>query len=528
MRRPSGVTSQGPSVRTTAMGGGSPRDTNGSRRVREGSMSGASVEQGSHAGQGRVPLPARLFFGIGAAAEGTQNVAFNVFLLFYYNQVLGLPGTWTGAALFLALCIDSLMDPLVGSLSDGWHSRLGRRHPFMYAAALPMAASFLLLFRPPEGLGGPGLFAWLLACSVGVRVSMTLYQIPSGAMVPELTADYDERTSLVSWRVLFGWLGAIVIAQLGYLVYFGHPEGGSDGRLDASRYAGFGLACALAAGSVILASSLGTHRLIPRLRAVSSAPFTLGRFAGELRDVAANRSFRMLLGAALFASVAGGFSDVVGLYVNTYFWELSTEQIAILVYGMVASVLIGFMVTGPLTERFDKKQAALGLAGFAIGLGPLPIFLRLLDWFPRNGDRLIVPLLFAHNVVIVTCVVSIGIIVASMIADVVDENELQTGRRQEGLFMATIAFTTKATSGLGGLFAGIALDAIAFPRGSVPGGVAPEKVEALGLAVGPGLMAFFLLTLVFLARYTITRERHREVLEALERRRKGATSDGPA
>jgi Na+/melibiose symporter-like transporter len=484
-------------------------------------MSGASVEQGSQAGQGRVPLPARLFFGSGAAAEGTQNVAFNVFLLFYYNQVLGLSGSWTGAALFLALCIDALMDPLVGSLSDGWRSRFGRRHPFMYAAALPMAASFLLLFRPPEGLAGPGLFAWLLACSVGVRVSMTLYQIPSGAMVPELTTNYDERTSLVSWRVLFGWMGAIVIAQLGYLVHFGRAADGADGRLDPSRYAGFGLTCALAAGSVILLSSLGTHRLIPRLRSVETTPFTLKRFAGELRDVARNRSFRMLLGASLFASVAGGFSDVVGLYVNTYFWELSTEQLAVLVYGLIASVLVGFAVTSPLTARFDKKRAALGLAGIAIGLGPLPIFLRLLGWFPPNGDPLIVPLLFVHNVIVVACVVSIGIIVASMIADVVDENELLTGRRQEGLFMATIAFTTKATSGLGGLCAGIALDVIAFPRGSEPGAVAPEKVEALGLAVGPGLMLLFLLTLVFLARYDMTRERHRQVLEELAARPRG-------
>jgi len=485
-------------------------------------MSEASVEQGERPGQGRVPLGARLFFGVGAAAEGTQNVAFNVFLLFYYNQVLGLSGSWTGAALFLALCIDALMDPLVGSLSDGWRSRFGRRHPFMYASALPLAASFLLLFSPPAGLGGPGLFAWLLACSVGVRVSMTLYQIPSGAMVPELTSNYDERTSLVSWRVLFGWLGAIAVSQMGYLVYFGTLADGSDGRLDASRYAGFGFTCALAAGAAVAISTLGTHRLIPRLHAVESVPFSMRRFGGELRDVFANRSFRMLLGAALFASVAGGFSDVVGLYVNTYYWELSSEQIAILVYGMVASVLIGFAVTRPITERFDKKDAALGLAAFAIALGPAPIFLRQLGWFPPNGHVSIVPLLFGHAVVLVTCVVSIGIIVASMIADVVDENELATGKRQEGLFMATIAFTTKATSGLGGFFAGIALDAIAFPRGSAPGGVAAEKVDALGLAVGPGLMLFFLLTLVFLARYDLTRERHRAVMKALEARRREA------
>ena len=85
---------------------------------------------------------------VGSIAEGVKNTAFNVFLLFYYNQVLGVSGTLTGTAIFLALCVDAVADPLIGSLSDGWRSRLGRRHPFMYAAALPMAVCFALLFLP--------------------------------------------------------------------------------------------------------------------------------------------------------------------------------------------------------------------------------------------------------------------------------------------------------------------------------------------------------------------------------------------
>ena len=80
-------------------------------------MAESSVEQGAAASQGRVPLATRALLGSGLAAEGTQNIAFNTFVLFFYNQVLGLSGTWTGAALVLALCIDAVMDPLVGSLS---------------------------------------------------------------------------------------------------------------------------------------------------------------------------------------------------------------------------------------------------------------------------------------------------------------------------------------------------------------------------------------------------------------------------
>jgi Na+/melibiose symporter-like transporter len=153
----------------------------------------------------RVALATRVAYGFGSISEGVKNTAFNSFLLFYYNAVLGLSGTLSGAAILLALVVDAITDPLVGSLSDNWHSRWGRRHPFLYASALPMGISFWLLFNPPAGLGSAGLFVWFTTFAVLVRSAMTLYSIPTNAMVAELTPNYDERTSLISWRYVFGW-----------------------------------------------------------------------------------------------------------------------------------------------------------------------------------------------------------------------------------------------------------------------------------------------------------------------------------
>jgi Na+/melibiose symporter-like transporter len=466
----------------------------------------------------RVRLSTKLFYGFGSIAEGTKNTAFNTFLLFYYNQVLGLSGTLSGAAIFVALCVDAITDPLTGSISDNWHSRSGRRHPFMYTSALPMALSFVALFNPPE-LGQTGLFVWLCICSIGVRASMTLYSIPSNSMVPELTSHYDERTSLVSYRFLFGWMGGLTASLLGFLYFFAPSDGFADGRLDASAYGTFGVACAVMIFAAILICALGTHRLIPQLKpAPEKTPFTLGRFAGELRDVFGNPSYLMLVLAALFAAVAGGFNEVVGLYMNTFFWEFSAAQIGVIVAGLPIGVVLAFVLTRPLTERFDKKTAALGLAGFAITFGPLPIFLRLLGLMPPNGSPSLLPLIAAHAIVLVASAVSIGITTSSMIGDLVDESELSTGKRQEGMFVSAIAFTSKATSGIGSFIAGIALDVIAFPRQAESIAVPPDKVFKLGLAVGPGMMTLFLLTLIFLSRYRITRERHGEILEELGRR----------
>jgi Na+/melibiose symporter-like transporter len=474
---------------------------------------------------GRVRLSTKLYYGVGSVAEGTKNTAFNVFLLFYYNQVLGLSGTLSGAAIFLALCVDAITDPLVGSLSDSHHSRWGRRHPFMYSAAVPMAVCFFLLFNPPE-LGQTGLFLWLVGMAVGVRVSMTLYAIPSAAMVPELTSDYDERTSLVSYRFLLGWSGGLTASLLGYLVFFAPSENFANGQLDASAYGSFSLACAAMIFVAILLCALGTHHLIPTLKPPpGQMPFTVQRFVREMRQVLSNRSYRMLVLGALFAAVAGGFNDVVGLYMNTYFWEFTTNEIGVIVAFLVISLVLAFAFTRPLSERFDKKPTVMGLATFAILFGPLPVFLRLLEWMPANGDPILLALIISHAVVLVAAVVAISILVGSMIADLVDENELVTGQRQEGMFVSAIAFTTKATSGVGSFVAGIALDIIAFPKLAEPGAVPPEKLFQLGLAVGPGMMVLFLMTLVFFSRYRVTRERHREILAALAERQLAQDGD---
>lgn len=106
-----------------------------------------------------------------------------------------------------------------------------------------------------------------------------------------------------------------------------------------------------------------------------------------------------------------------------------------------------------------------------------------------------------------------------MIADIVDENELATGQRQEGMFVAAVTFVDKATDGIGGLLAGIALDLIHFPRGAAPGTVPPDTLFNLGLVVGPGLMVLYSLSLIFFSRYRLTRERHQEIFTALEHRR---------
>jgi len=463
----------------------------------------------------------RFYYGIGSVAYGVKDNGFSYFLLLYYNQVLGLPATAAGMALMIALLLDAVSDPLVGYVSDNWHSRWGRRHPFMYFSALPLAAAYALLWSPPAGLGERWLFVYLLCSAVLVRTLITLYEIPSSSMVAELTDHYDERTSLLSYRYFFGWYGGLTMAVLAYGVFLAATPEHPRGVLNPAGYRTYGLVGAGAILVSILMSSIGTHRYIPRLKAPPARkPFAPIRIFRELFETLSNRSFLSLFLSGVFGAAAAGVTTNLNVYMNTYFWELTSEQIRYIVFLQFLSALIGATLAPIFTRRFGKKRATLGLFGFSVFFGAGPVLLRLVELFPVNGSPWLLPILMLHGVIEVSLVVMIGIAISSMIADIAEQNEIHTGRREEGLFFAARSFAAKATSGVGTFLAGIMLDLIAFPRGATPGEVDAWTIFKLGVVLGPVLMGLYAIALLCIFRYDISREGHEENLAILARRRR--------
>src|SRR5213082_2164324 len=112
-------------------------------------------------GARKIGLPTRFFYGFGSVAFGVKDNGFSYFLAFFYTQVVGLPAAKVGLAIMFALVIDAFIDPIIGQLSDNTRSKWGRRHPFMYASAIPVAASYLLLWNPPKGWEQGALIAYL-------------------------------------------------------------------------------------------------------------------------------------------------------------------------------------------------------------------------------------------------------------------------------------------------------------------------------------------------------------------------------
>jgi len=201
-------------------------------------------------------------YGIGQLAEGLKNSALNTFVLFYYNQVLGLPGTLAGLAVAIALIFDAVTDPLAGSISDNWRSKLGRRHPFMYASALPLGICFYLLFAPPEGLSETALFIWLTATIIATRGSMTLYHVPHIALGAELSNDYQERSQIVSFRYVLSFVGFFLCYGLGFALFFRDTPDFPNGQFNVQAYGPFAITLSVLMVVTIIWSAWGTqHRI---------------------------------------------------------------------------------------------------------------------------------------------------------------------------------------------------------------------------------------------------------------------------
>ncbi len=471
----------------------------------------------------------KVSYGVGQAAEGIKNAAFNVFVFFYYTQVLGLPTVYTGIAIGIALAVDSITDPLIGSLSDNWQGSNGRRHPFLYVSILPLGLFFIGLFNPPE-LEEFMLFLWLTVFSVGTRAMMTLYYVPHVSLGAELSEDFNERTEVVAYRYFFSYVGGILTYIIGFVVYF------PDTQFNVEAYAPFGLTLSLLMMASILITALGTKRRIPHLpasrinRESVSILRVLHKTLLEIRSALTNRSFRWLFAGVLIVFAMVGVDNALNLHMNTYFWELQGGGNLFFFAATPVGALIGTALASPLTRWFDKKPSVIiGTLCWAL-CQVIPVVLRLLGWFPENGtDELL------YSLIVIKFIQGLGVVQAliafnSMVADVVDEHELITGLRQEGIFFSSVSFSNKMTSGIGTVAAGFALALIDWPTGAAvqtAADIAPETIAWLGLIYGPIVSGFALVSAYCYSKYGLNRQRHAEIVEELAvlRERRAAAAD---
>jgi GPH family glycoside/pentoside/hexuronide:cation symporter len=468
-------------------------------------------------------------YGIGQASEGIKNYAFTTFLLFYYTSVIGLPGTWAGVALMIALVFDAVTDPVVAVISDRTHSRWGRRHPYMFLSALPLAIFFYLTFAPPDDPGAwlgvdreSGLLAWLIIFAVLTRGAMTLFHVPHMALGAELSDDFDERTRVVAARSLASVVGtAAAVTAYFVLVDLMQTPDYADPRLNPAPYATFAAVFGIVIFLSVLTSVWGTADRIPHLEPPDqpSGERTLfGAVGSDLGGALRIRSFRALFFGFTLCFLSFGVTNALGTHNALYLWHITVEQQAIWGIFVLFGLLFGMSFWRKVAERSDKKPTFLmGMLCFVVFAAAPPLF-KASGWFPAEDSILYIPLFVSCGFFFAFGIASSMVMVGSMMADITDEDELLHGRRREGIFFGALSLAGKAASGAGVIIAGLVYDAVGLYRGLDPAVAATEISTRLGIVSGSVILVLCGFSLVLFVRYDLSRERQAEIRRQLDAR----------
>jgi len=393
-------------------------------------------------------------YGIGNIPVGIKNNLLGTYLLIYYNQVLGLDAVLSASAMAVALVVDAITDPWVGIWSDRVRTRWGRRHPFMYAAIIPFAVAYYYLLHDPGDIAESALYFRLVLWLVVIRLAMTFYEIPRGALAPELSKDYDQRNLLSGWGMAFGWFGGAGIAFVANQ-WFLESFVDRQGYQLLAFWGGLGIFI----GGIW--STVGLHKHIPHLHVPEKRTFNIKEFFGEAMETLSNRSWIVLFIAGCVHAFTGGTEQSMWTYYNEYLWHWHPAQISIFAMFQAVLVIAVSFLAPMIAFGRNKKHIAVAVFLASIALGPLPVMLRLADpylpfaVFPANGTRLLWWILLLHAGATAT-ISSLGFIfVGSMSMEIVEDVQRKTNRREEGLLGTVNSFAHKIIGAGGVMISGI-------------------------------------------------------------------------
>jgi len=436
----------------------------------------------------KIGLQPLIIYAQGQAGLNLCATLLGLHLLYFYTDRKGLSPSLAGLAFFLALLLDAVTDPLVGNISDRARFRSGRRRPF-FIAALPMAFCYFMLLAPPPLRAG--LFVWFFALYFLMLTSRKFYETAYGALMPELTLDYDERTRLSTFRQLFGTAGDVGGALL--------PFGASYLFARGLDFKITGAVCALIVAGGAMLGYAGLHERM------EFATRETSRLAASIKAAAANRPFLILLLATTLAVMAINIPTVLLRFLAKY-WFHDDNAAARWLLWYFAGSMISYPFWFQMTVRIEKKPAFV-VAIICNAVGSLAFLLLT----PSST-------LGVYGLMFFSGFSAIGIWVTQVAAsaDVIEWDEERTGQRQEGAYGGLTSMTIKLSIAVTMLLVGPMMTWVGYQPGTRS--LAPAAANNLRIlfAVAPATI-YFLSAIVF-SRYPITREVHRQMRERLAAR----------
>jgi glycoside/pentoside/hexuronide:cation symporter, GPH family len=450
----------------------------------------------------RLPLGLKLAYGAPTFAGAAMSLPIFVHMPKFYSDVVLVSLGYIAIAIALARAFDAITDPLMGWVSDRTHSRWGRRRPWMMVGAPLCAVCVVALFTPPQSLTANGAAVWFGVTFILYFLFHTMYIIPHIALGPELTLDYHERSSLFGWREAFALVGTMVAAVAPPLL---------SAVTEDPRGAFSSMAVIYAVLLIVLYLGLVLRiRERPEFVARKPNPFVPG-----VRRALRNRPFRILFVTYVVASITAAIPATLMPFFNAYVIRPDNEEIwlAIFIFSYVGAGLLSLPVWVRAARRFGKRP--VWLASFWVGITAASAL-----FFLGEGDT--IPFLLL--IIYAGSHLGAGLLNPAMQADVIDYDELHTGKRREAQYASFWAIVPKF----------IAIPSAAIPLailgalGYVPNQPqTPQVIFAIKLILGPTPALFSLLAFFIAWRFPMTESIHRAILQGIELHKRGEAAQDP-
>lgn len=463
----------------------------------------------------KASIAIKIAYGMGSVAPGAMNT-FAGLVMFFYNQIMGLPATVVGFALSATIFTDAISDVLVGRATDQARTRIGRRHPFMIAAVILTPLAFYARWHPPHDWSVPAMFWYVYLTGVAVNLTFSLFDIPSNALGPELAMAYHDRTVLIGYRWMIGAVTGAAATGLIYGVFLRATPEYPVGQLNAAGYGPLSLAITAMMIVGMIAMILGTWREIPRLHqpAASNVLSVVDQIRGMMATLS-NRNFGVAVLSGLISGLQRGLDSGLSLYILTFFWGLPAKDILVLSLIGICHPIVAAMIAPRLSARFGKRNTCMGLFFASIAIGHTPMLLRLLGILTLTPSTGLLIVLAGFG--FVAGVFGIGgfIVVSSMIADIVEDVQAKTAERSEGLLMTADSFPNRIMNSISAFLPGLLLAWVAFPARAVPGPEVLAKMTRLAWVYLPLMVTIGALSVAVWAFYRIDEAKHGANLRAI-------------
>lgn len=464
----------------------------------------------------KIPYKDKIGYGLGNFSAGVALQVVGAYLVFYSTAILGIPGSLVGIAVSIGIVWDAITDPIMGYLSDITRLKtLGRRHLYLLIGGIGISITNFLLWNISNTLQTSAKFTLLLIDLLAIKTFMTIFVTPYTALGAELSNDYNERTSIQSIKTIFFLVGLSSVSVLGMYFFFHSSDEFPIGQLNPQAYKDMALFSSIVIFIFAIACFLATKKYIPILNRTikkDTSKFHITNLFKSFKAVLCNKTFRYVAFAYMFNNLASALLSNIGLHVFTYTFMLNSQQIAIIVGVQFLTSIMSQPIWTYISKKLDKKPTMiLGLVICIVASFSFIILVLIKDLIIGRMDYFL-----PFAVLLGFGIGGLFTLPLSMIADIIDMDELYTGKRSEGTFYGCLTLFYKLSQSIALFAIGFLLDIVNFDSNLQY--QSESTVVTLGLILGIGSIFSFTMAFISLIKYNLNRLKVEEIQRQIAER----------